>query len=540
MTCAFNSATGCNQLTNPQACPSGQLCDPTKKACVADPCAGIPTSGVCSGTTAVQYCAVPTGTGQPSVQSFTCPTGEQCQTINGQAACKLVAQCHDGDLVCANVGQINTCQKGAWVTTACTNGCVDSALGAFCTPNIAVTQVSGTVQYDVIAPKADLSDWDLSKSISVPAPGFLILSFSGKTVVGVTGTDVSGKFTVNIPANPTSADFVGVLAAGTDGAAHLTYLVADPGFTAPGVQPQGTNGASPHAWSWKFPSSTISNGSILQITTAMGSGAARVFDYLDYAYLFAQAQYGGQLGSSLIVWLGYDTSWNCGSCFMRTPSAQFGRKFDSQIFLGGDTTDQPFWSDAVTAHELGHWVMASFGTSPHEGGPHYIGKTTFPGQGWSEGWATWFSSDLRQDPIYYDKQQGSMFWWSLGKQTYRTQAFTLPNAADGLLQLIDENEIAAMLWRLSSSGQNRDALLFAGLASAHMNISPWPRGYTRHTWDYDQSSNFTNVVDTGESKPSFPDFLDAIDCAGFPTADINAATVPATQYPYPSWSPICP
>ena len=96
-----------------------------------------------------------------------------------------------------------------------------------------------------------------------------------------------------------------------------------------------------------------------------------------------------------------------------------------------------------------------------------------------------------------------------------------------------------MLWSIASSASASGQTLFTALSSPQMNGSTWGRGYTRHTWQLDNSGTPINVVDTGQPAPFVADFLDALSCAGVPRSVIDAATLPTTQYPYPSNSPIC-
>ncbi len=93
-----------------------------------------------------------------------------------------------------------------------------------------------------------------------------------------------------------------------------------------------------------------------------------------------------------------------------------------------------------------------------------------------------------------------------------------------------------MMWSLSNAAGATP--LFQALASPRMTNPTATRGYTRHTWQL-SGLNFINVVDTGQPAPCFADFLDALDCAGVSRSSIDAATVPGTQFPYPSSSPIC-
>ena len=59
--------------------------------------------------------------------------------------------------------------------------------------------------------------------------------------------------------------------------------------------------------------------------------------------------------------------------------------FDSQIFFSATEQDRAYWSDAVGFHEIGHYTMWTYGTSPEEGGQHCIGHVEYPGIAWSEG-----------------------------------------------------------------------------------------------------------------------------------------------------------
>jgi hypothetical protein len=391
--------------------------------------------------------------------------------------------------------------------------------------------------FEARLPNAGLTDWDSSPG-AFPAPLFLVLSRGAGGTYDAVYTDANGQFSIQVPTSPTGTDAIFVAAAAADDVGGLAFAVANPGFSAPGEREVATVG-TPALWSWAWPTAGIANGQDLTITEAMGSGAANVYYSLVGSYVTAFRQY-STIGPSLIAWVGSGTTWSCGACFAPFPTTVFGLPFASQVWLGADPTDQSYWSDAVNQHEMGHWAMASFGVSPGEGGQHFLGKPTFPGQAWSEGWATWFSSAVRGDPIYYDKQAGSFFWLDISAAQYSAGSpFVQPVASRGLLQLTDENEVSAMMWSLSNSSPGAENAVYQALASPRMTNPRATRGYTRHTWAFDGSQNFVNVVDTGESAPFFGDFLDALNCAGFSRTAISDATIPATQYPYPASTPIC-
>jgi hypothetical protein len=106
------------------------------------------------------------------------------------------------------------------------------------------------------------------------------------------------------------------------------------------------------------------------------------------------------------------------------------------------------------------------------------------------------------------------------------------------MQDIDENEVAAMLWKLAS-GSVGMAPVLAGLESAQVTQAPFARGYTRREWDVDDQCRRVHEVDTGANVPMFADYLDGLRCNGTAAADIDAVTNPKTAYPYPSGSPLC-
>src|SRR5262249_18438016 len=154
-----------------------------------------------------------------------------------------------------------------------------------------------------------------------------------------------------------------------------------------------------------------------------------------------------------------------------------------------------------------------------------------------EGFATWFSSDMRSDPIYFDKQHGSMFWLDISAR--EGYPWIRPTAGAGLLQDMDENEISAMIWDISGTQGVGHAAMDTARPSARLTMSPFGRGYTRHGWDVDSSCQRINIEDSGESTTCFADFLDALRCGGVQASVVDHATDPATNYPYPSGAPVC-
>ena len=346
-----------------------------------------------------------------------------------------------------------------------------------------------------------------------------------------------------MPSTPGATDSVLFAAFGGDGLG-LRYAVGDPGLGAGTFSP-GQQGMGARYWSWSKAASSITNGSVTTITTAQGSGALNIYDLLQSIWASSVAANQGQQGQTIAMWMGIGTEWSCGACF-----SDSGNGLATGIWMPGGAQDEGYWSDYTIAHELGHWQMRSYGTSPNEGGTHFIMCPTFPGQAWSEGYATWHSAAVRNEPFLEDKQSGGFFWFDIGTRTYFPQS-SQPSPIGGpggsnLLAQLDENSVSAMLWTISNSRPTGTREIFNALASDHMNTTPWPRGYTRRTWDVGNNCAKTNVVNTNQPSMHLADILDALSCGGspaqsnrVPVATINASTTNGTYYPYPAASPIC-
>jgi hypothetical protein len=116
-----------------------------------------------------------------------------------------------------------------------------------------------------------------------------------------------------------------------------------------------------------------------------------------------------------------------------------------------------------------------------------------------------------------------MFWFDIGSRTYDSRAW--PSSPGTLLGRIDENEVAAILWRI---GGTDPSPLYAALQSQRMNLNPFGRCYTRMLWCAGTSGP-TQACDTFESVPHLTDMLDALKARG--------AGKSGTKAPKYRWSP---
>ena len=509
---------------------------------VVVPCGNVPADGVCATHDRVDRCIVPTGDGVPSLTSEYCRPSEHCIEERGVAHCEqLPNRCVAGSQRCSGQDSLERCSDdGEWLRGPCDGDCQPSALGAFCAQTTTI-EYTGNIEYELRLPNSQLSDWDDTIELR-PAEGLLVVSTRGEDLLGATTTDAEGRFRIRIPLNPQPEDDLLVMLmrpddAGT-GPAYAVLRPNAPDGESSYLRPTEA-GAAEH-WTWSIDPNLVSPDSTLRITEALGSGAVHLFEQVGSAIDFTREHLDGP-GRSLVVWFRPNSWWNCGSCFFPQPLTVGPLRFDAQLLIPSRSSNTSYWADTVTAHEMGHWAMWSYSRRPNEGGPHCLGVPTQPGQAWSEGWATAFSSLLRDDPRYWDKQYGTFFSLDLAERTYPAGLTWVRPEADGSLQqAIDENEVAAMIWQLSQQPDVEASILMSALGSPLVGEPPFGRGYTRHSWTVDEQCVRESVEDLEISAPTFADYLDALHCLDVPEDQIAAAIQPDEHDPYDGRPAQCP
>lgn len=503
----------------------------------ADPCQGVTTRGECVSPSSLQRCVVPTGNGSPMLVAEQCRDFEHCDDSGRQVRCVLDNNaCVPAQAECVNAKQLRTCDaKGVWHTESCPGACQASAIGGFCTSGAATTTFNGTLLYKAVPVLDTYVDWSKT-TVDEPAEGVLVLSGNKDEWLDAALVDENGAFSLQVPVSNTGFEQLAFFLIHPDPTgAFAQFGVFDPNVPDGVVSTQAQ--LDGQTWSWAAPLSDLSSGGTITITEQQGSGAIHLYRRLLQVQRFDTDFYKATPGT-IAAWFHLNTAWDCGACFAPFPTEVASSPFDSQLFISATAQDRAYWSDAVTIHEAGHYTMWSYGVSPNEGGEHCLGLPTSPGQAWSEGWATGFSSILRESSVYWDKQQGSMFWFDVGERHYEEVAWQRPKASRGLLQDIDENEVAAMLWSLASDANVGPDNTLLGLRTANVTGTDFARGYTRHVWDMNNCRRLS-YFDTGESAPMFADYLDGLVCGGVPATAIDDTTNPGASYPYPSKQPLC-
>jgi hypothetical protein len=529
----FSPGAGGGGLSPPAGNPPGGTTG------AADPCMGESTEGSC-GPNGAQKCVIPTGDGTPTLVKDVCTSYEECTiTPQGAACTPKMGACDPGASQCLGADTILVCPPTAqWQMLPCPGGCLKTALGDFCRLKVETVPYTATIKYEARSVNANLTDWSASTFIA-PAQGMVVAVFRGDDIIDADITTAEGKFAVTIPTQLQPNDQIIVLLVHpTEAKTGLAIAIGRPDVKD-GMQDQHEAASGkPAIWQWSIDPRANPTGSELTIRESDGSGAVRLFDNLRKVYADTKGLLRTE-GHPLVVWLRMNTAWKCGACMFEDPVRVGPITFISQVAIPALRENTSYWSDAVTAHELFHWVMRSYGVSPGEGGRHCAGVPTMPGMAWSEGFATGFSSIIRNSPLNYDKQGGTFFWYDIAQRKYARGAWMRPRAGDGLEQIIDENEIAAMLYALSKDpAVGLDRMLVA-LSSPRMTERPFLRGYFTHRFMAGPDCRPANVMKTMYSAPYLADFLDALRCSGVPAASIDAVTEPATHYPYPSASPLC-
>lgn len=108
------------------------------------------------------------------------------------------------------------------------------------------------------------------------------------------------------------------------------------------------------------------------------------------------------------------------------------------ISVLGTATDPDEFDDAVLLHEYGHYVLDVYSRDDSPGGEHILGDSTLDVRlAWSEGWATFFSSVVRNDPAHVDTSGTGV-----------RLAFEIEGPSFGAATRYDTNElaVAAVLW----------------------------------------------------------------------------------------------
>jgi hypothetical protein len=249
-----------------------------------------------------------------------------------------------------------------------------------------IAKLHGTVRYEKIL--TDSGKLDIDHPLLVPAAGVTVeivevVPIGDDRVLASDTTDNNGNFSVRVPLQGTINIKIRALA--ENGNAQVVdvdsgkeYAVATDDFT---VKPQddvernvtATDHASDHD---------------------RGSGPFNIVAVISKANAFLHIVAPGLVIPPVVI--RWSTTYDGDTYFDATTNPP-------QAFINGvREEDSDEFDDSVIIHEYGHFIAAKFSRDDSPGGAHSLGEKKDPRLAWSEGWANFFSSSVRNDPKYVD------------------------------------------------------------------------------------------------------------------------------------------
>jgi hypothetical protein len=395
---------------------------------------GVSVEGECAGAQTVRRCEW--GPDGFEVLDVVCGAGTHCGLVQetGWPGCIPDEACPGvGPLGRCGGSTLVRCVEGSSVATDCSaSGRVcaygGDPIGYVCAPpgTMGTRAVSGVVRYE----DRPALPTGLGTVTPLPARGITVAVVAEATdeVLAAALTADDGSYMLRYDA-PEGAS-VRILAAATSALPARPVRVIRPdgrvhGFGAPG---------------FAVVASAVQD---LLVTDATGvAGAFNIFDQLVGGLDFVRMELGVSAPTPVFAhWLrgiGDGTYWA-----------------DPGLFLLGETLDDDGYDDPVILHELGHYLEDTMGRSDSPGGGH-DGSPTDPRLAWSEGFATWFSCAVREDPLYVDTNAGGA--WSYDADLSATTA----NPAAGMDQLVSEDLVSEVLWDVADAPAGDDDPSAAG------------------------------------------------------------------------------
>ncbi len=161
---------------------------------------------------------------------------------------------------------------------------------------------------------------------------------------------------------------------------------------------------------------------------------------------------------------------------------------------GAGDTDE--YDDAVIAHEYGHFVLGHFSHDDSPGGAHTLSDN---GQdirlSWSEGWGNFFSSAVRDSPLYVDTDATGFLALNIEDVT----SSDLPALPTLAVYVTNEVAVAAVLWDFfdvstpPAADDDPIALGFAPIWQTVLQITPQSPATFESFWTSFLGSSPSNV-----------------------------------------------
>jgi hypothetical protein len=246
---------------------------------------------------------------------------------------------------------------------------------------------------------------------------------------------------------------------------------------------------------WSITSSVIDDSTAtafpvnVTATTAAGGGIFNLLDVMTSAAEFVN-------GLTLSAMPPLTVYWSDGSC-----DGTFFNPADNSIHVLGGCTDGDTdeYDDDVVTHEFGHFAASVYSRDDSPGGIHYLNDSTQDIRlAWSEGWGDFFSSGVRNDPLYVDTiGTGST---AAANLSFNLEDLSTVMAGSNLqtdsVYTTNELSVAAVLWDIFDNTPAEVYTNTVGTDTVSVGMTP--------IWDV--MSNYFTCTTCGLSNVSFEAF----------------------------------
>ncbi len=284
--------------------------------------------------------------------------------------------------------------------------------------------ITGTIRYEDM-----LYDYDGVTGYTEYKPARLaeveVVESGTELILGSSATNLAGRYRILIPSAGNSDLRVRCYARNTSGTVNAV------------VKNKVSQQAIYTAVSSTVNVDTAGKASIdIDIPISAAAGAFNILDTAVRAALFMQPYVHNAFPLLTFYW---EDGSNDGTYY---------DPYDGSIHLLGKSADPDEFDDDIILHEVGHYICGNFSRDDSPGGPHSLTGRYVVTLTWSEGWAHFFSSAVRNEGWQIDVRGTYASRWNLETPSWESQA----RGAD------NEIAVAAVLWDLYDSSHTPDGL----------------------------------------------------------------------------------
>lgn len=339
--------------------------------------------------------------------------------------------------------------------------------------------VSGSAMVGVISPNSGQSNLTFSGKVQYEDRPYDMEGFTGNTeflpvrgtVVNLVAIDGFATIATGETDNNGDFSFSGIDNSGRRAGIYIEVVSkTEPNNpTKIEIRNNTTDGALLSLISSGFDDSSGTTFTSLEVTATVDSGVGGLFNILDVFSMSSELiqQEGGLCkppATDACVPPLLVAYWEPGS----SEGSFYEDQLDAIFILGGGDADGDHdeYDDSVIAHEYGHFAVRHFSIDDSPGGAHFITDNKQDIRlSWSEGWGNFFSSAVRNNPIYVDTSTGGSFSFNLEDYSSAPAPSTLDSVA---IYTTSEIAVTGVLWDIFDDSAT---LLVSPIVEPHDQIA---------------------------------------------------------------------